>query len=54
MSVSILFNDPVIVPDCIKKAIAILESLNRREEAQAMRDELKTRYPDSEKGKRTP
>lgn len=53
MSVSILFNDPVIVPDCIKKAITILDALNRREEAQAMRDELKTRYPDAEKGKRT-
>ncbi|MEI6644773.1 MAG: tetratricopeptide repeat protein [bacterium] len=54
MSVSILFNDPVIVPACIKKAITILDALNRHEEAQSMRDELKTRYPNLEKGKHTP
>jgi TolA-binding protein len=54
MSVSVLFNDPVIVPECIKKAITLLDALGRREEAQAMREELKTRYPDPEKGKSTP
>jgi TolA-binding protein len=54
MSVSVLFNDPVIVPECIRKAITLLDALGRREEAQAMREELKTRYPDPEKGKPTP
>ncbi len=54
MSVSILFNDSVIVPECMKKAISILDTLGRRDEAQAMRDELKVRYPDSEKGRSTP
>jgi TolA-binding protein len=54
MSVSILFNDAVLVPDCMKKAISILDTLGRRDEAQAMRDELKARYPDTEKVRSTP
>jgi tetratricopeptide (TPR) repeat protein len=54
MSVSILFNDTVLVPACMKKAITILDALDRKEEAKAMRDELKSRFPETEKGKATP
>lgn len=54
MSVSILFNDAVLVPDCMKKAIALLDTLGRKDEAQAMRDELKSRFPETEKGTNTP
>jgi tetratricopeptide (TPR) repeat protein len=54
MSVSILFNDAVLVPTCMKKAIAILDALGRKDEAKAMRDELKSRFPEAEKGKATP
>lgn len=54
MSISILFNDAVLVPTCMKKAIAILDALGRKDEAKAMRDELKSRFPEAEKGKVTP
>jgi TolA-binding protein len=54
MSISILFNDAVLVPPCMKKAITILDTLGRKEEAKAMRDELKSRFPEAEKGKATP
>ena len=46
MSVSILFNDPVLVPDAMAKAAALLDKLGRTAEANAMRDERKARYPD--------
>ena len=48
ISVSILFDDPVLVPDAMNKAAALLDKLNRGEEANAMRDELKTRYPNAQ------
>jgi len=49
MSVSILFNDPVLVPDSMSKAAALLDKLGRTAEANAMREELKARYPDAAK-----
>jgi TolA-binding protein len=54
MSVSILFNDATLVPPCMKKAITILDALDRKEEAKAMREELKSRFPEAEKGQATP
>jgi tetratricopeptide (TPR) repeat protein len=47
MSVGILFNDGALVPEALHKAALLLDSLGRAEEARAMREELKTRYPDS-------
>ena len=47
MSVGILFDDPVLVPEALQKSAALLDKAGRAEEAQAMREELKTRYPAS-------
>ncbi|MCL2103936.1 MAG: tetratricopeptide repeat protein [Kiritimatiellaeota bacterium] len=47
MSVSILFNDPVLVPDAMAKAATLLDKQGRAAEANAMRDERKARYPDA-------
>jgi TolA-binding protein len=47
MSVGILFNDATLVPEALNKAALLLDKLGRAGEAQAMREELKTRYPDS-------
>jgi TolA-binding protein len=54
MSVSILFNDPALVPESMVKAIALLDKLERTAEANAMRDELKARYPNAAGGGATP
>jgi len=45
ISVSILFDDPVIVPHAMAKAAALLDKLGRGGEASTMREELKARYP---------
>ncbi|HRU70036.1 MAG TPA: tetratricopeptide repeat protein [Kiritimatiellia bacterium] len=47
MSVGILFNDAVLVPEALHKAAVLLDKLGRGQEANAMREELQTRYPDS-------
>ena len=47
MSVGILFDDSALVPEALSKAAALLDKLGRKEEAQAMRVELRTRYPAS-------
>ncbi len=47
MSVGILFDDPVLVPEALNKAAALLDKLGRAEEAKAMREELRARYPAS-------
>ena len=47
MSVGILFDDAVLVPEALHKASVLLDKLGRGAEAQAMRDELKARYPNS-------
>ena len=49
MSVGLLFDDAQIVPEALAKAIGILEGSGKREEAQAMRTELKRRYPEEAK-----
>ena len=46
ISVGILFDDPVLVPEALTQSAELLEKLGRPAEAKAMRDELKTRYPD--------
>ena len=47
MSVGILFDDATLVPEALHKASVLLDKLGRAAEAQAMRDELKARYPAS-------
>ena len=47
MSVGILFDDPVLVPEALHKSAALLDKAGRADEAQAIREELKTRYPAS-------
>ncbi len=47
MGVGILFDDPVLVPQALQKSAALLDKAGRAEEAKAMREELKTRYPSS-------
>ncbi len=47
MSVGILFDDAKLVPEALSKASALLEKLGRAQEAKAMRDELRNRYPNS-------
>ena len=47
MSVGILFDDPVLVPEALNKAATLLDKLGRAEEAKAMREELRARYPAS-------
>lgn len=47
MSVGILFDDAALVPEALHKAARLLDKLGRTDEAQAMREELKARYPES-------
>lgn len=47
MSVGILFDDASLVPEALDKAARLLDKLSRSQEARAMRDELKARYPES-------
>lgn len=47
MSVGILFDDATLVPEALTKAALLLDKLGRSQEAQAMRDELRARYPNS-------
>ena len=51
MSVGILFDDPVLVPEALSKSAQLLDKLGRGDEARAMREELKNRYPDSPQAK---
>ena len=50
MSVGILFDNPVIVPEALTKAAALLDKHGRAAEATAMREELKARYPQTGAG----
>ena len=47
MSVGILFEDAALVPEALSRAAALLDKLGRGAEAQAVRDELRNRYPNS-------
>jgi TolA-binding protein len=47
MSVGILFDDATLVPEALHKAALLLEKLGRNQEAHALREELRARYPDS-------
>ena len=47
MSVGILFDDASLVPEALHKAALLLDKLGRVDEARAMRDELRARYPES-------
>ena len=45
MSVGLLFDDQELVPQSLERAIHLQESLGRPDEAGALKEELKTRYP---------
>jgi len=45
MSVGLLFDDQELVPQSLERAIHLQESLGRPDEARALKEELKTRYP---------
>lgn len=47
MSVGILFDDATLVPEALHKAASLLYKLGRGQEAQALREELRARYPNS-------
>lgn len=47
MSVGILFDDAALVPEALSKAAALLDKSGRGAEAQALREELRNRYPNS-------
>ncbi len=47
MSVNVLFDEPVIVPESLLRSAQLLEKLGRTAEAATMRRELLERYPDS-------
>jgi len=47
ISVGILFDDKVLVPEALSKAAQLLDKQGRTAEAVKMREELKERYPDS-------
>ncbi len=46
MSVAILYNDPVLVPDCLAQAAACLKASGDTEGAAKALAELDSRYPD--------
>jgi tetratricopeptide (TPR) repeat protein len=48
MSVAILFDDPVLVPQCLYEAAQAFEAAGRSADSEKARKELKDRYPDSE------
>lgn len=47
MSVAILYDDPVLVPACLRDAASVFGQLGRDEDQRKTLDELKRRYPDS-------
>lgn len=51
MSVSILFDNAEIVPQAFARAASLLDRLGRQDEAAAMREESKRRYPPKEEKK---
>ena len=54
LAVSLLFDDPARVPLALDRAIALLEKLNRHDEAKLQLQELLTRYPDSPQARQRP
>ena len=48
MSVAILYNDPVLVPDCLAQAAVCLTAVGNTNGAMRALAELKSRYPDAE------
>ncbi|NQU40211.1 MAG: tetratricopeptide repeat protein [Lentisphaerae bacterium] len=47
MSVAILYNDPILVPDCLAQAAVCLTAAGKTDAANKALSELKTRYPDA-------
>jgi TolA-binding protein len=47
LSVAILFDSPDLVPECLFEAAAVLKQAGRAADSDKVRQELKTRYPDS-------
>jgi len=54
MSVAVLFDDPVLVPECLSEAGGILNVLGRNEESAKAFKELADRYPESRLNKQQP
>lgn len=52
LSVAVLFDDPVLVPECLYEAAAEFSAAGRTDEAVKARKELLERYPDSEWAKK--
>lgn len=52
MSVAILFDDPVLAPECLFKAAEAFRKLGREDDARKTTGELRERYPQSEWAKR--
>lgn len=49
MSVSLLFEDPVLVPECMSEAAVLFQELGRKEESDKVWQELAQRYPQSKR-----
>ena len=54
LSVAVLFDDPVLVPECLYEAAAAFSAIGRADDAAKARKELMDRYPDSEWAKKGP
>ncbi|MEI6562758.1 MAG: tetratricopeptide repeat protein [bacterium] len=52
LSVAVLFDDPVLVPECLYEASLEFAAANRADDAGKARKELAERYPDSEWAKK--
>lgn len=48
MSVAVLFDDPVLAPECLYEAAAALRQSGKADESAKVAKELQERYPDSE------
>lgn len=51
-SVAVLFDDAVLVPECLYEAVAAFSTLGRKEDADKARKELLDRYPESDWAKK--
>jgi len=47
LSVSILFNEPALSPECLHRAAELMEKQGRNKESGELMDELRKRYPES-------
>ena len=52
LSVAVLFDDPVLVPECLDEAAEAFAKVGRKDESDKVVKELLERYPDSEWAKK--